>query len=183
MEGLRPEDSALKNWGWCRLDAVTTCANNLLELGGCGPSLIDSPFEIFERYGLLCNKSGPEALLTWASNTCHYVHDGDELPEYLTDPVIYIPAGWAERIIKFVRAFRVLKVTTFPFVEHEREVEAPKRRAGGWPYIPTNKYFQGPFVRHQLVAHRCGGDKAFINLGDEPCSSTVEISSIIFFND
>ena len=171
FEGLKREHEDLLWWGWVKVQDLNSCINDIL-------SSLNIPItfraeEIIPTFALLCKKVDSQAFVTWAWSF-GYVINGVETPQ--TTAVyqyIYIPAGWADRIIHVVR-HQIVKLTVVPHIEYQKR--APER--GDWMNKkPT--YFLGPFVQHQIIGHTHVGEKIVITRG-EGGSTTQEAPSLIY---
>lgn len=148
IENFPSADQEILKWGWVEVSALIESLCYIYVPLKMQIEELNLP-GIFTNYGLLCNKSGNQPLLTWISQK-NYVHNSTELPSPIAQQwsSIFIPAGWAKRIIAAARS-RILKVTTSPWVRHGQD-----------PFL-------GPFVTYQLVGHIHGEGKTIISYGGE----------------
>ena len=95
---------------------------------------------------------------------------------------MYVPAGWAEKILKLARQAKIVKITTSPWVRDE--IDSPRLQQNfPWPKSIPQPPYHGPFVVHQLVGHRHDGEKTILTTGRVIASTTDEVRSLTCIGD
>lgn len=171
ITGLPEYNAQLCFWGWVDLGDLTRCINYLLSKKQITETI--KPADIFTRYGLVCGRDVDQPQFTWVKEY-EYAINSTEPPD---NPLnCYIPAGWAERVIKLANS-GILKVTSSPAVIHQTVGEAPQ--VGRWAFPGPTKHitFLGPFVRHQVMGHKHDGTKCIVSMG-EGSQTTQEAPSM-----
>jgi hypothetical protein len=173
INGIRDEDRHMENWGWVKLPQLNDCLMDIFRSGGLSvQDIMEDVFEIFRRYGLLCNREGDKPLFTWVSYRS-YAIDSESLPPVGLDTCI--PAGWAKRILRLVeKDNKILRVTSSPHVWHE---EKGPQRGGLFMKMPAP--YLGPFMRHQLIGHPQNGHPWVLCFNGEGGSTTKEAPGLM----
>ena len=166
--GLRAEHAHIEKWGWVHVPDMFTILRRIFrtELGQY--DIFHTPMEIFDRFGLLCNRDGNKPLFTWVRQN-EYMVDGNDHPH---DDSAYIPAGWWKRIRELVVSRqKIVKVTT--------EIHVYNWETDGLEQVDAcTRSRLGPFFRHQLVGTDVGGEKTILRVGHEAASPTKEITEV-----
>jgi len=167
----RPEDMVMGTWGWMQLREVYWSLAHLHHRAGL-PEIPPDPYEIFRRYGLLCNRHEDTALFTWAT-FMEYERDVASFPPNRWH--IYIPAGWGKRILR-IAGSGIIKLSVVPHVTHE--ISRPPTLACFGFVMETHPPIHGPFVKHQLIGHKLQREQTVVLLNGEGGSTTENARSI-----
>lgn len=168
--------AAFMHWGWVNILELAECLNSELKKEGM-PEIVHPWDDIYKRYGLLCETEARKGLTTWISSRDTGIKTS-LMPPLDDIRQIYIPAGWADRIMGAVQ-FKVERVTLSPLVRHEHRRERPSR-GGIFGQAKKEDIFLGPFIaQDQKIGHRPDGEKCVIIFGDEGGSTTEEARFIL----
>ena len=145
---LEKKDERIAKWGWVHIEELAKCLNDIFKKNGI--HTIKHPLrEIFDRYGLLCEEKDGKALFTYVASES-YAIDDPEIPAHHEQNWLFIPAGWANRIIDVVN-IDIVKVT--------------------WQFCPEIGHYQ-------LVGHRYDGEQMAISVDGKEASTTSKIKSL-----
>lgn len=174
IKGIDPKDAHIQKWGWVNLTTLFGCLVDLFRDNDGVPTVTECPSQIFERYGLLCNRQDALPLFTWVCDG-YYAINSTKLPPQIDNS--YIPAGWANRILQLTsyanRDERTVEVTSSLHVWHQ---ENGPLKVKPFSRVPT--YIHGPFFRHQMIAHPFNGKPMVVVVGNESGSTTEEVRRI-----
>jgi len=159
--GLPPEHTHMKDWGWVNIHDLRGCLS-FLDTGLRASCAKD----IFDRYGLACNKEEDYALFTWITEN-GYVVDSREEPPF-DSARIHVPSGWAKRILKLANS-GIVRLTSSP-------TKAPKRDSFGHEIEGETE------IIHQRVGHKTNGEKIIVIFNGESGRTTDEARVIARFN-